>query len=217
MSVTIVCSQLKNLLGLRKLQNHGVFDVLHQVFARYAEIRWPDTILGLSCIAFLFAFKQLPKIKTRSGFLRKTFWLLGISKNALIVLLTSILGFYFVEHTGASPFVLSGAVPSGLPTLMVPSFGIRSGNDTVGFLEMVQTLGSSIFVLPMAAVLANVAIAKAFGESKTELVRSCGLLASFRAPLSLFVLFARAFVLFLAYLRQLFRISCLFCVDKKCK
>ncbi|CAH1376845.1 unnamed protein product [Tenebrio molitor] len=164
MSVTIVCSQLKNLLGLRKLQNHGVFDVLHQVFARYAEIRWPDTILGLSCIAFLFAFKQLPKIKTRSGFLRKTFWLLGISKNALIVLLTSILGFYFVKYRGASPFVLSGAVPSGLPTLMVPSFGIRSGNDTVGFLEMVHTLGSSIFVLPMAAVLANVAIAKAFAS-----------------------------------------------------
>ncbi|XP_044253545.1 sodium-independent sulfate anion transporter-like [Tribolium madens] len=162
MSVTIVTSQLKNLLGLRKLKNHGVFDVFYKIATRINEIRLADTLLGFSCIAFLFIFKQLAIIKTRNKALKKTLWLLSISKNALIVLITSILGYYFYEYRGGSPFVLSGKVPSGLPKVQIPHFSTHNGNETIGIFEMVQTLGSGIFVLPIAGVLANVAIAKAF-------------------------------------------------------
>ncbi|RZC41119.1 Sulfate tra GLY domain containing protein [Asbolus verrucosus] len=164
MALTIVTSQLKNLFGLRHLTNHGVFDVWHKVFARYDEIRLGDTILGVSCIVFLFAFKQLPKIRSKNEVLKKTFWFLSISKNAIIVFLTSTVGFYYFEYRGGAPFVLSGKVPQGLPKLHPPHFGTQIGNETVSFMEMVHTLGSSIVVLPFAAVLANVAIAKAFGK-----------------------------------------------------
>ncbi|XP_063917419.1 sodium-independent sulfate anion transporter [Zophobas morio] len=164
MSVTIVTSQLKNLLGLRKLTNHGFFDVWHKIFVRYREIRLPDTLLGFACIAFLFAFKQLPNIRTHNPVVKKTLWLLSISKNALVVLLTSLVAFYLHEYGDGSPFVLSGAVPSGLPSVHPPPFSSQNGNHTVSFFEMVQTLGSSIVVLPIAAVLANVAIAKSFAS-----------------------------------------------------
>lgn len=164
MAITVVASQLKNLFGLKGLSNHGVFDVLQKVFERYNEIRLADTLLGISCMIILFAFKQLPRIKPRNPLIKKTLWLLSISRNALIVFTTSIIAFCFCNKGQHSMFVLSGNVPSGLPHVKIPNFGTEVSNHTLNVIEMVQTLGSGIFVIPIAAVLANVAIAKSFGE-----------------------------------------------------
>lgn len=164
MALTVVASQLKNIFGLKGLSNHGVFDVLYKVYERFNEIRLADTLLGVGCMLILFAFKQLPRLKPRNSFIKKTLWLLSISRNALIVFTTSIIAFCFCQKGHHSMFVLSGNVPSGLPHVRIPNFGTEVANHTVNVIEMVQTLGSGIFVIPIAAVLANVAIAKSFGK-----------------------------------------------------
>lgn len=164
MSVMLVTAQLKFLLGLKNLKNHGFFDVLQKIFSRYREIQLSDATLGFSCILFLFAFKFLTKIKTKNQMLKQSLWFLSISKNAIVVLVTSCIAFYYREYRGEVPFVLSGAVPSGLPTVKIPRFTTTLNNETLGFIDMVWTLGSSIVVVPISAVLANVAIAKVFSK-----------------------------------------------------
>jgi len=56
-----------------------------------------------------------------------------------------------------------GKVRSGLPPLKFPPFGTEINGTPVSFINMCWDLGSSIILVPVIAVLGNVAIAKAFG------------------------------------------------------
>lgn len=55
-------------------------------------------------------------------------------------------------------------VDSGIPSIMLPPTSTTIGNHTYEFTEMVSELGVGYMVIPVVAVLANIAIAKAFGE-----------------------------------------------------
>jgi len=57
-----------------------------------------------------------------------------------------------------------GKIDAGLPSFSLPHFSIQENNSTVTFLDMCSELGLGIVVIPMVAILANVAIAKAFGK-----------------------------------------------------
>lgn len=78
--------------------------------------------------------------------------------------MASILGFILHEHYDGAPFRLTGPVPQGLPHVKLPAFSVfsKQSNETLNFFDMVEELGSGIVVLPVVAVLANVAIAKSF-------------------------------------------------------
>lgn len=58
----------------------------------------------------------------------------------------------------------TGTVEAGVPKISWPPFEIQHNNATIGFLEICGDLGSAIIVVPLVAVLANVAISKAFSE-----------------------------------------------------
>lgn len=59
---------------------------------------------------------------------------------------------------------LSGKVEPGMPQIGFPPFEIVHHNHTMSFGEICSELGSGIIVVPLVAVLANVAIAKAFSK-----------------------------------------------------
>jgi len=60
-------------------------------------------------------------------------------------------------------FYLVGKIESGLPSISLPPFSVQVGNQTYTFVNMLTHYGSGIVMLPLISVLANVAIAKAFG------------------------------------------------------
>ncbi|KAJ8977102.1 hypothetical protein NQ317_003656, partial [Molorchus minor] len=159
-AVIIIVAQIKHLLGI-KINSHDTFNVMLELSKHLGEIKWQDTLLGVVCITFLFGFKQLTKFKVKSPSVKKLLWFLSISKNAIIVLLTTLLGAY-LHFNGGSPFKLTGPVPKGLPNFSFPPLSAQFGNETVGYSEMVRSLGSGIIVIPVVAVLANVAIAKSY-------------------------------------------------------
>lgn len=65
---------------------------------------------------------------------------------------------------GKAPFKLTGNVPQGMPSLGFPPISTTFGNETMEFTEMVRSLGAGVIVIPVVAVLANVAIAKAYSK-----------------------------------------------------
>lgn len=72
------------------------------------------------------------------------FWLIATSRNALIVLITS-LGAYHAHKQGDSLFVLTGTVRSGLPDFGLPPFKttVDGPNGTLvemNFMGMVSIL-----------------------------------------------------------------------------
>lgn len=99
--------------------------------------------------------------------IKKFLWYLSISRNALIVLISGAIAYYWSEKYSPKelPFKLSGKVEPGIPNFRLPDFSVEVNNKTVGFIEMCEDLGSGIILVPLVSVLANVAIAKSFGKN----------------------------------------------------
>lgn len=125
-----------------------------------------------------FSMQKLKDIKTPENASKPRhifgviLWLVSTSRNALIVVGASFIAFY-CEQIGQIPFVLTGTVRSGLPSIALPAMHTTmsaagvNGTDAVvidvGLTGMLSELGPSIALVPIIAVLGNAAIAKAFG------------------------------------------------------
>lgn len=138
--------------------------------------------------------KDLKVPETVGGYqiINALFWLIATARNALVVLISSVIAINTCQGD-ICPFILTGTVKSGLPPFSLPKFAttIKSANNTEvhqNFTEMVglyiftkfstkhlisqmNELGSSIIILPIIAVLGNVAISKAFGGSGISATR----------------------------------------------
>lgn len=109
-------------------------------------------------------------------FVNKTLWLVGTARNAIIVIAGGALSAYFYEFVGNHDmFRIIGDVPQGLPAVQLPPFSIPEIRDNVtgeilqegeSFTEMVSSLGSGLIVVPLIALLENIAICKAFANGK---------------------------------------------------
>ncbi|XP_076757529.1 sodium-independent sulfate anion transporter [Xylocopa sonorina] len=189
-SIIIIVSQLQGLLGL-KFKAHNIVDNVLKIFKNINHVHSADFILGLCSIAFLLFFRQLKDMDCSFGkdsgqtaknvrrlYLKKFLWFLSICRNALVILIASTIAFYS-EKNGSSLFTLSGKIEAGLPQFSVPPFSSQVGNQTYTFLDMCTHYGSGIIVVPLVAVLANVAIAKAFacgsGVNATQEMLTLGL------------------------------------------
>ena len=110
------------------------------------------------------------------------------SRNAIVVVVCAVLAYGLdpdisecekPKHSNETyncTFLLTGTIQSGLPGFHPPPFSIPpnatdSGVPTaaVSFTEMISTLGSSIIIIPIIAILESIAIAKAFCECRTVL------------------------------------------------
>jgi len=145
------------------------------------NFRIGDTVMGLICIVLLLLMRLLVTIKIgskedieNSKFIRvvnKLIWLIGTSRNAILVVVCGGIGAAFYK-SGTDYFKLIGFIPSGLPIFQAPPFFIPEvKNETTGeveqyyetFGEMVSYMGSGLIVVPLIALLEDIAICKAFG------------------------------------------------------
>lgn len=95
--------------------------------------------------------------------INKVIWLVGTSRNAILVVICGVIGYMF-NASGEPPFALIGYIPPGLPEAKLPPFSVTRGNTTENFMDMMSNIGSGIIVVPLIALLENIAICKAFGE-----------------------------------------------------
>ncbi|XP_055852642.1 sodium-independent sulfate anion transporter [Episyrphus balteatus] len=168
-SVVIICAQLKNLLGI-KTKNIGLNPLNY-----LNKISLGDCTLGFVCICILLLLRQLNAIKFRTNnnskkILKKCLWYISISRNAIVVFGSSLLAYYLannIDDRSSIPFTLSKKVNSTMPTIELPPFVIEYENVSYSFSSILSELGSGIVVVPIVAVLANVAIAKAFVKDST--------------------------------------------------
>ncbi|XP_051158559.1 sodium-independent sulfate anion transporter-like [Leptopilina boulardi] len=189
-SVIIIIGQIQRLLGI-KYKSKNILDNMIKLFQNIHQIRLNDTLLGLSSIIILLMIRKMKDIefKTKDSgknkFFKKAFWFFAISRNALIVLITTFIT-YHLHAAGYQPFILSGTVKSGLPPIQLPPFSAQVGNQTYSFVDMCSHLGLGIIFVPLIAVLTNVAIAKSYacGEAvdashEMRTLGVCNILGSF--------------------------------------
>ncbi|XP_030369900.1 sodium-independent sulfate anion transporter isoform X2 [Scaptodrosophila lebanonensis] len=161
-AVLVVLSQLPSLLGVRLKGRPSIGDF-------FTHITPTDTGLGIVCLCVLLSLRMLAQVKFKQNTpatqrLKKLLWYISISRNALVVFFCGLLIFVWVHKSSlaAIPFALTAKVDSAQINFKLPPFAFEHQNRTYVFTDILQELGSAIIVLPIVAVLANVAIAKAF-------------------------------------------------------
>lgn len=97
--------------------------------------------------------------------INKFMWLIGTSRNAILVVVCGAIGYVF-QSSASAPFKLIGDIPPGLPSFQVPSFTLNANQTSSGreesFAEIVSSLGSGLIVVPLISLMENIAICKAF-------------------------------------------------------
>ncbi|XP_026317607.1 sodium-independent sulfate anion transporter-like isoform X2 [Hyposmocoma kahamanoa] len=174
-AITIASSQIKGLLGL-KFSAESFLGTWEGVFKHILETRLQDTLLSLVCCITLIGMKALKDIhikdpegekgRRRAVIIQRTLWLAGVARNAVVVLLASIIAF-FVHQDKEDPLILTGNITPGLPTPQPPPFQTSVGNTTYTAGGMFAHLGSGLLVVPLVGIISNVAIAKAFARGRT--------------------------------------------------
>lgn len=167
-SLIIIIAQLKNLLGIKFSAKSFPMTIV-ALAENIQETKVGDAAVGVFAIVFLLFCKQMKDLKlsedrASSAVIKKALFYLSISRNALIVLLTSFLAYQLSVRYETVPFRLSEKVDPGLPEFKLPAFSAEVNNSTVGFMGICSDIGSGLVLLPLVSVLANVAIAKSFSE-----------------------------------------------------
>ncbi|XP_030758674.1 sodium-independent sulfate anion transporter-like isoform X2 [Sitophilus oryzae] len=175
-ALIIVTSQVKDLLGISASGNTFV-DTWKSIFKDIHNIRMWDTVLGVGCIIILLLLRIVAQINfgdksetsKTNKIINKSLWVFGTSRNAILVIVSGIVGYFFCT-SGEPPFKVIGEVPQGLPDFQLPPFGYSKENNgtitEVGIMEMISNLGSGIIVVPLVGFLENIAICKAFSNGK---------------------------------------------------
>lgn len=133
--------------GLLGLQSNSATDFVSTIvsfFGNLQSTRFGDAFLGISSIVILLLLRKLKDLKApkRAKKSRRIFhtalWLIATARNALIVLVASVIAFY-CERAGTSPFILTGTVRSGIPDLKLPPSHttVLSSNGTVVEMNLV--------------------------------------------------------------------------------
>lgn len=184
-ALIIFTSQVKDIFGIESAG--GTFVQMWRSIAQNLHaVRIGDTIMGLSCIVVLLLMRLLPNIKIgpkndeeKNVFhkiVNKTLWLVGTARNAIIVVIGGAIAAYFYNKGNQDALIMIGEIPAGLPAFQIPPFSIPAVvNETTGeiieegldFMDLISELGSGLIVIPLIALLENIAICKAFANGKT--------------------------------------------------
>lgn len=169
----IICtSQVKDVLAITA-PGSTFIQVWAKIFDNIANTSGWDAALGCTCIAVLLIMRTLGTLRCgpadvtmQTGAqrtLQKTLWFVSTARNAILVLVCGALGYAF-ESSGGAPFRLIGEIPPGLPAVRVPSFAGDAGES---FGELVSSMGSGLVVVPLIALMEDIAICKAFANGKS--------------------------------------------------
>ncbi|XP_050510181.1 sodium-independent sulfate anion transporter isoform X1 [Diabrotica virgifera virgifera] len=177
-ALIIVTSQVKDVLGIHASGNTFV-ETWKSIFEDIHHTQGWDAMLGVVCIAVLLILRIIGSLKLSSReneqpttfqkLVNRFLWLIGTARNAILVIVCGFIGYSFCLN-GEPPFKVIGHVPQGLPTVVPPPFSYhRNINGTVtndSFTDMITKLGSAIIVVPLIAILENIAVCKAFANGK---------------------------------------------------
>lgn len=153
--------QVKSLLGLPGKSNEFLDAWIH-IFENIGSAKLWDSVLGVVTIGFLLALKQLGEIKRgKYAGLAKY---LSLGRNALAVFIGSLIAYFLTQEGGTAPFALTGEIKAGFPPFQVPPMQTVMENETLGFTDMLATMGSSLAAIPLIAILEVIVVAKSFGR-----------------------------------------------------
>ncbi|XP_004521359.1 sodium-independent sulfate anion transporter [Ceratitis capitata] len=182
-ALIITTSQIKHIIGVKNAKGTTFLERWISMISDIGNVRMADTILGCSCVLILMLMRSMGRIRVGPKDNRKWYhamatrvlWFLSVSRNATLVIFFAAVSMYMKAHD-MNYFRLTGYIPGGLPEFGLPPFSIEAkpGNETTGepaveaetFVEMVNNMGYGLIIVPLVALLENIAACKALAKGK---------------------------------------------------
>jgi len=195
-AISIASGQVEKLLGLtikNSTDIPGVVGDYVNVFENIESFRWQDFVLGTISMVILLLLRELKNVTwfkevdpetaesatwcqsywaRKSPLVRKiaekAIWFTSIARNAIIVVISLLIA-YLLDAESAlddTTFTLTGNITSGFPNVGLPPFSYEEDGHEYNFTDMLSKLNSALIIIPIIAILENVAIAKAFAGGK---------------------------------------------------
>jgi sodium-independent sulfate anion transporter 11 len=147
-ALTIIIGQVPAIFGETNIGS-GVANQIHDIFAKLPTTKTPTLLVGLTGILLLCVLQFLGK---QWGKKSKPVWIISIGRNAITILLFTLISFGANKNLATPYFDLTGQIPSGLVAPKVPD------------LALVGKVIQPSFAVFIAAALEHIAIAKSFGR-----------------------------------------------------
>lgn len=174
-AITILVSQLRSFFGL-SYPSSRLTDNIANFIHHIHQVRLSDMFLGIVCLLFLIPLqcykdKRFLRHKSKQSSVRKlvnSIWFVMVTgRNALIVIVTAILTYYFIYNQVLTP----KEIQPGLPSFALPNFTyvdfdpVRNVTIDKSFDQVLADIGKGIPVIVLISILETVAVAKTFQGS----------------------------------------------------
>ncbi|CAG0918801.1 unnamed protein product [Notodromas monacha] len=159
-AIIIVMSQFKSILGLTGMHGEDAIELIRGLYRRIGSTNLEDLGLGLVCIVFLIALREIRRVQWAWCFspeiakkVSQIMHVLSAARNVFLIMLCSIAAYIWDAKSGKWGITLTvdGEVVN------VPQ------RD---FTDIVHAAGSAMFVIPLIAIVEHVAVCKSFANRK---------------------------------------------------
>ncbi|KAF0297558.1 Sodium-independent sulfate anion transporter [Amphibalanus amphitrite] len=173
-AITITVSQLKGIFGIQ-VDDDSFIGTIEELISKISETNIADLIMGIVCVAILICMREMRRIPivkdgqepTRGRRFLATFVRFSsIARNAILVMIAGLLVGILSSCGIDDLFTPTQNVDAGLPTPRPPPFSTNATGIPLDFSDMTSEIGAGFAIVPLLAVIENVAIAKAFSEGK---------------------------------------------------
>lgn len=147
-AITIILGQVPAIFGEKNIGS-GVANQLHDIFAKLPTTKPITFAVGMSGIVMLVLMQIIGQ---RWGKKSKAVWILSIGRNAITILLFTVISYVLNKDIETPIFDLTGKIPAGLLPPKAPDMAL------IG-----KVFQPSLAVF-LAAALEHIAIAKSFGR-----------------------------------------------------
>lgn len=148
-AITILLQQLKGLFGQPKTGSDTA-GVIRYFFRLLPQTNWRDFLIGFSGLVIIFGLQYIGR---RWGKRYRALWYLSVARNALVLVLFTVISWSVNRHHPSAPlFSISKVTGTGILPPKAPDTDL-----------LTKVAGRSIAVF-LAAALEHLAIGKAFGR-----------------------------------------------------
>ncbi|KXS13369.1 sulfate permease [Gonapodya prolifera JEL478] len=153
-AITVIIGQIPALFGITGVDTRqDDWRVIRDIFGALSRIQWRDTLVGLISAFTLYVHLLPSLLAKRYGTRHRGWWYLGVSRNALVAVLATLISFLINRASPKSPqFAILKDVPSGFSYIKVPD------------LSVIPKVSDGLPVIVLLALLEHIAIAKSFGR-----------------------------------------------------
>lgn len=158
-AINVISYMLPTLLGIKMDASTVSFiECWKTIFKEFEMIRCGDTLTGIVSIVLLVSLKSTEEFTICT----RLFHFLAKARYLILIVTGTLVAYFYHTSSKETPFSITGSIIEGHVPFIVPQFYTIEGNQTVTFIDMVESIGLRIVIIPLISILQLFVVSKVF-------------------------------------------------------